>query len=261
MIENGIKNIIKKYNANVSVILHDMDKNCEVVSEDKTRVVRSASIIKLLIMTEAFNRIHSGMLSLDDVIKIKESDKVPYSMITEMHTDTYLLYDIIYLMITVSDNTAANVLIDMLTFDSINSTAKKLGLKNTILNRKMMDLEAQKACRDNYTTAEDTSRLMRLIYYRKIFDDRCCDIMMGILKEQKDRSMLGRNFPEDFIIAGKTGGLANLNHDIGIFYLQNVTYMLGVFVTNAEDNIVSKDVITNISDYVFRCYTSERNTK
>ena len=54
-------------------------------------------------------------------------------------------------MIISSDNTACNVLIDILGMDNINSTIKSLNMNNTILERKMMDYKSIEAGKNNYT--------------------------------------------------------------------------------------------------------------
>ncbi|GAB1485263.1 hypothetical protein MASR2M79_03100 [Aminivibrio sp.] len=54
------------------------------------------------------------------------------------------LEDLAILMVAVSDNTAANMLIDRLGMDEINSTVHGLGLVDTILGGKMLGLK-QKA--------------------------------------------------------------------------------------------------------------------
>ncbi|WP_255222755.1 serine hydrolase, partial [Shouchella clausii] len=59
------------------------------------------------------------------------------------------------LMIIVSDNTATNLIIELLGIEKINQLFKDLGFNNTSLNRKMMDFEALKNGIDNTTTARD----------------------------------------------------------------------------------------------------------
>ncbi len=46
-------------------------------------------------------------------------------------------------MVTHSDNTAANMLIDLLGFDYLNRTFREMGLQQTNLSRKMMDFRSR----------------------------------------------------------------------------------------------------------------------
>ncbi len=63
--------------------------------------------------------------------------------------------DVGYLMICLSDNTATNILIDYIGMDKINECIKEKGFTGTVLGRKMMDAEARKAGKDNFTTPKD----------------------------------------------------------------------------------------------------------
>ena len=52
--------------------------------------------------------------------------------------------------------------------------------------------------------------------------------MMDILSRQKYRDMLPRYILDEVTIAHKTGELSGLNHDIGIFHLENIHYLIGI---------------------------------
>lgn len=68
------------------------------------------------------------------------------------------------LMITVSDNTSTNMMMNLLGFEEINQCIKELGLKNTVLERKMQDFKALKEGRDNTISAEDTITCLKAIH-------------------------------------------------------------------------------------------------
>ena len=54
-------------------------------------------------------------------------------------------------MISLSDNTATNICIDLATMDLVNETMV-FGLTNTLLRRKMMDIEAARRGDENVST-------------------------------------------------------------------------------------------------------------
>lgn len=58
-------------------------------------------------------------------------------------------------MIIQSDNSATNILIDKLGMASVNRMIKKLDCPDMVLQRKMMDFEAVKQGRQNYTSVTD----------------------------------------------------------------------------------------------------------
>lgn len=254
MLIANIKSCYTRTKANVSIVLKDLTNDKWLYLLDENKAVPSASTIKILIMIEALNRVFEGKIQLNDKIKIEEEDKVDFSVIKDLTADSYNYIDIITLMIIVSDNTATNVLVDLLGYDNINKMGEKLGLKNTILSRKMMDFKAIKEGRQNYTSALDMAIMMERIYRKQIISPDMCDLMIDILKKQKYKDALGRFLPEDVNIAHKTGGLTNLSHDVGIFYLDNIDYLLGVFVTEASSDAEAKEIVGKISKVVYDYY-------
>lgn len=235
----------------VSIIIKDLTRDQWILKYDENRVFPSASIIKILIMVEAFNQVEKGKYFLEQKIKIKETDKVEYSIITDLTLDEYSFIDLITLMIILSDNTATNVLIDLLGFEEINQMAKELNLKDTVLKRKMMDFKAAKEGKENLITALDMAILMENIYKGSILIPKNCEIMVKILSKQKHRDKLPRYISDNALIAHKTGELSRLNHDIGIFYLENIDYLIGIFTTDGKNDLDGKRTIGKISKLVY----------
>lgn len=254
MVEKGIRMLLGNTMAKTCVVLKDLKKDEWIFRKDEKMVVPSASTIKILIMVEALKQVQEGKYQLDEKFSIMEEDKVDYSILSDLTTDSYTFRDLIMLMIIVSDNTATNVLIDLLGFDAVNHRAIEIGLQNTRLQRKMMDFEAAKAGKQNLTTAMDMALLMEKIYKKEVLNLDLCNLALDILKRQKDKTMLKRYIPEDVEIAHKTGDLANLNHDIGIIFLPQSTYLLGVFVSEAKSNLEAQQTIGEISKTVYDYY-------
>lgn len=256
MLTENIKSCYEDTKANVSIVLKDLTNDKWIYLLDENRAVPSASTIKILIMIEALNQVLEGKYQLNESIKIKEEDKVNFSIIKDLTAEVYSFIDLITLMIIVSDNTATNILIDLLGYDNINKMGDKLGLNNTILSRKMMDFKAIKEGQQNYTSAMDMAIIIESIYRNQILSPDMCDLMIDILKKQKYKDCLCRFLLENVSIAHKTGGLKNLSHDIGIFYLDNMDYLLGVFVTEASSDIEAKEIIGKVSKVVYDYYSS-----
>lgn len=63
-----------------------------------------------------------------------------------------------------------------------------------------------------------------------------------------------RYIPYPLKLAHKTGGLDFLNHDAGLFFLENACYYLGVFVQEAPDDLYCKRLIGRISKAVYAFY-------
>jgi beta-lactamase class A len=251
MIEKIIDDALASMEGEFSVILKDLAKDRTCYVKDAARQIPSASTIKILIMIEAYRRMLLGNLQLEDRVKIKTEDKVEFSIITHMSTDMYTVRDLILLMMSISDNTATNVLIDLLGMQSINDTGEVLGLKGTVLQRKMMDFEAASLGRQNYTTPKDMVMLLDMLYQSKILTPEVCKEMLSIMSTVVCRDFMLRELPAETRVAHKTGELEGINHDIGIIYTKHCDYILGIFVTGLKDNIHGRRYIAQLSKVVF----------
>lgn len=251
MIKEIILKEINLVEEKISIVIKDLTRDQWILKHDENRVFPSASIIKILIMVEAFNQVEKGEYLLDQKIKIKETDRVEYSLITELRLEEYSFIDLITLMIILSDNTATNVLINLLGFEQINQMAKELNLKDTVLKRKMMDFDAAKEGKENLTSPIDMATLMEKIYNKSIISPKNCEIMIEILSKQRHRDKLPRYILDEVEIAHKTGELSGLNHDIGIFYLDSIDYLIGIFTTDGRNDLDGKRTIGRISKLVY----------
>ena len=251
MIKEKVMEEIKTIDEDISIVIKDLTNNQWILKYKEEEVFPSASLIKIPIMIEALYTVQNGEYKLDEKIKIKESDRVEYSLISELKLDEYPLIDLITLMIILSDNTATNVLIELLGYHRINERIKKLDCKNTVLRRKMMDFQAAKEGRENMTSPMDMAMVMEKIYNKSIIDLESCNIIIDILTRQKHRDMLPRYILDEVTIAHKTGELSGLNHDIGIFYLENIHYLMGIFTRNGRDDLEGKRTIGKVSKLVY----------
>ena len=236
------------------VLVKDLkeDKVIFKYNEDKKYV--SASIIKVPIMIEALSRVDLGEINLDDKFNIGDDNKVDFSVITEQDLKECTFEELIEWMIISSDNTATNVLIDILGLENINDRIKKLNMKNTLLERKMMDFKAIEYGRNNYTSLNDMLIAMEGLYRGVLISSEMSLKAIDILKNQRDNFMLKRYIRDNVTLANKTGELDKLNNDVGIFYTKNHNYFIGIFVHDVKKNKDAYEIIGKISKEVYDYY-------
>ncbi|MEN6391228.1 MAG: serine hydrolase, partial [Syntrophomonas sp.] len=116
-LENNLKAVLKGARGNYSIGYKSLASSQEVILNPGQ--MPSASVIKLFIMTAAYNQAATGQLKLDDKLVLRDSDKVggTGSLAGRPSGTSLTIRQLIELMITESDNTAANLLIDKLGFD------------------------------------------------------------------------------------------------------------------------------------------------
>ncbi len=252
MLENKIRDFISLQNGNIAVVVKDLKTKKETKINENIEF-RSASTIKLAIMSELFNKVNDGSLKLDDKIELIENLKTGGDGILKelKYGHKFTLEEIMTLMIIVSDNMATNILINLLGMDNINNTIQNLGLKGTKLQRKMMDSQAAKEGRENIITANDLATILELIYKGKNVNKEYSSMMLDIMKRQQVRGRLDLYLPEEVLIAHKTGDLDNLEHDGGIVYLKDKEYIICVLTDKTESNKEGREIIGKISKMVY----------
>ena len=246
-----IEKIISQVEGKVCVNFYDLNKN-NGFSINGDKKVLSASMIKLLILAELMKKNSENKFSLSDTIMIENSMKTGGDgVLKELNSGHHFtLKELATLMIIVSDNQATNILIDFLGMENINQLGKELRLKETFLDRKMMDIEARKKGYDNYTCADDISLLLKLIYQEKLINKEASQLMLDILLRQQQGERLQRYLPSDIKIAHKCGDLDNLENDGGIIWIGDKAYIL-VVLTNGMPNLQCKQTIGKISKFVY----------
>ena len=250
-LKKEIEKIISQVDGKVCVNFYDLNKN-DGFSINGDEKVLSASMIKLLILAELMKKISEDKFSLSDTIMMAnfmktEGDGVLKELNTGHH---FTLKELATLMIIVSDNQATNILIDFLGMENINLLGKELGLRETFLERRMMDAEARKNGYDNYTSADNISLLLKLIYQEKLVNKEASQLMLEILLKQQQGERLQRYLPTDIKIAHKCGDLDNLENDGGIIWLEEKVYIL-VVLTSRMSNLQCKQTIGKISKFVY----------
>ena len=184
-----------------------------------SKKMRSASMIKVFILAAVMEKVSNGEISLDEIIPLKSGDKVGgagilvgYKNGSQLSLKTYLK-----LMITHSDNTATNVVIDRIGMSAINDYILRNGYNDTILQRKMMDYSAINAGRENFSSVKDLGKIFLKIYKHACINEEYDKIMIEFLKSQTDTDCFPAALPGK-VIAHKTGALNGLYDDGGIIY-------------------------------------------
>ena len=250
-LKKEIEKIISQVDGKVCVNFYDLNKN-DGFSINGNEKVLSASMIKLLILAELMKKVSENKFSLSDTIMMANFMKTEGDgVLKELNIGHHFnLKELATLMIIVSDNQATNILIDFLGMENINLLGKELGLRETFLERRMMDAEARKNGYDNYTSADNISLLLKLIYQEKLVNKEASQLMLEILLKQQQGERLQRYLPTDIKIAHKCGDLDNLENDGGIIWLEEKVYIL-VVLTSRMSNLQCKQTIGKISKFVY----------
>ena len=191
---------------------------------DNERCMPSASLIKIPIMIQAFRQVAEGRISFDTLLPLHQPvDGGSFGEKTE--GTPVSIRELVQHMIVESDNTCTNMLIDLLSMDAINEEIFRQGMKQTILQRKMMDFAAAKKGRENKTTPVDMGQLLLRLARGKCLGEQKDRAMLQILSQQEDNCILPAQIPHTIRVDHKTGELDGLYHDCGIVWKENAPYV------------------------------------
>ncbi|GKT26125.1 Beta-lactamase, class-A like protein, partial [Aduncisulcus paluster] len=191
-----LSSIIDKQTADVSVLFKNLSTGTTLYEKNIHKQVRSASIIKLFILSKCADAFEKGLYSPQDILPVPPEEKVSFSLLSDLNQPSWRLDDMASLMIILSDNTATNLLIDLFNMDKINAHISGLGGDQTVLQRKMMDTAAARMGLENYTSLHDAAQLLEGIYQEASKGHVYSQWMLDVLSKQRDRSMLRRYLPE-----------------------------------------------------------------
>ncbi|HET7036371.1 MAG TPA: serine hydrolase [Thermomicrobiaceae bacterium] len=215
------------------------------------RRFRAASIMKIPLMIEIFRQIERGERSLDDRYTLKEAEKAPGSgVMLHLHDGmVFTLHDLLYLMISISDNTATNLLIDMAGMQQVNRTMRELGMVNSTLGRKMLGRPVEDEQQENWATPDDYVTAVQAILDGQAASEESCQQMIALLELQQNRRRIARHLPEEKSIrwGTKTGSIRGVTNDVGFISTPQETLVLAIFCENFPDQHAAEAVIGAVS--------------
>ncbi|MCM3092865.1 MULTISPECIES: serine hydrolase [unclassified Cytobacillus] len=239
----------------VALYIHTEDG---FIEKDADAVFSSASLIKVPILLAGLLQAEKGLLQLEDEVEVTASARVGGSGVLQaMARDLKIkVTDLLTLMIIVSDNTATNLIIELLGMEKTNQLIKSLGFNNTSLNRKMMDFAALKKGTDNTTTARDMAYGIKALAEQKLLSGKYTEKALYILENQQFKNKLANTIETEKIkVASKTGELPGIEHDCAIFTHKGKTVYAAVLVDRLENQSAGKKVLSAIGNRISQYIT------
>lgn len=222
----------------------------------ENEVFAQASSIKISVLANLYLQAQQGKLRLGDLYTVQASDLVPDSDIMNGLTPgvtRVTLRDLATMVMAVSDNSAANVLIDRVGMQNVNAMLDSLGLTNTRLRRKMMDLEAAKQGRENISTPREMMTLLDAIYHGKLLNKEMTADFFQVMSTNHP-SFIPRDLPADLRVANKEGELEAVRNDSGIVFVEGRPYVICVMTGYLRNEREGEAAITKVSLETWRLF-------
>lgn len=240
-----IRQLAAAFSGTLGVWAHSLTWG-ETIEWNANEVFPAASTIKLPILYEVYRRGGERRLGLTQELTVPAEAVVGGSGILKDLTPGLRLSvsDLATLMIVVSDNTAANLLMDLVGIAAVNNSMNALGLRGTVLENKLM--RAPPGARPNRSTPADLGRLLLLIAGHSVLTPASCEAMLGILQRQHHTDQITRRMTEydgyleqgvqpTVSVASKSGAIRGTRNDVALVERQNLRYIVSLMSRDCAD--------------------------
>src|SRR5215218_5953259 len=148
----------------------------------------TASIIKVPIMVAVYREVDAGELEFSQQIEIKEEDWAAGAgwLQWEKAGTKQTVGDLLLLMMTQSDNVAANALVRTVGgADHVNEVARSMGAEDTVLYQKVSSERGVVPALDNRSTPRDMATMLQKIAEGKAASDKSCGYMIDLMHQDR----------------------------------------------------------------------------
>jgi beta-lactamase class A len=249
-----------RFNGEAGIVIKDLRFDWELAYQ-KNKLFPSASLAKVPIMCACFMAAQEGRIKLDRQVVLKNSDKLSGSgILKEVRPGTvFKVEELIGLMIYDSDNTATNILTNLVGIDYLNRAFVRLGLRDTELSRPIADYRLRARGIENYTSARDIAWLLEQIYRRKLVNRNLAEQCLKVLKLQRVNDRIPKYLPVEVTVAHKTGLERNVCHDAGIVFCVSGDLLICILTRHTNPNAFpSKNFIANLARDAYAYTASAR---
>ena len=226
---------------NYSVMVDGLSEPFKVeISE--AEIYTGASVNKVPILAALYYFAQKGDIDLDQVITLQANEIQDYgtgSIRYDPAGTTYSLKTLARVMMKQSDNTAAYILAtEVIGFERLAQVLELWGLPQTDMV-------------NNKTSNKDMAQLMRKIYEEKVTNHAQTLEMLSFMKDTDFESRLPAKLPEEVTVYHKIGTEIRTIHDVGIVTDGKLTYYIGIFTTDVDDDPTTEELMAKISKLVY----------
>ena len=213
-----------------------------------------ASSIKLAVLYELFRQAEEGRIDLAQVTRPGVPRVAGGGVLQVLGDKVSLTWrDLAVLMMGWSDNEATNVLIDKLGLDAVNRRLDGLGLARTRLQRRMMDLEAARAGRENVSTPSEMLHLAETLYHGTGLSVQRAKDLVAVASVEKD-SPFRSPLPAGLKVMDKPGSLEGVRCVAAVVDLPGRPYAAAIMTTYLRRDEDGAAAIREVSAALFQTF-------
>jgi beta-lactamase class A len=236
---------IEGYDGVAGVYVHDLEGDFSYGARPDEEFF-TASTIKLPVMVAVYRKVDEGELSFSQMIEIKEEDWAAGAgwLQWERAGTKQSLGDLLLLMMTQSDNVAANALVRTVGgADHVNEVARSLGARNTLIYQKVSSERAAIPQLDNRSTPRDMATMLQKIAQGEAASEKSCEYMIELMNQNELDWWLDAGLPADVYAANKAGWLYEVYDDVGIVKAGDRPYVVAIMSKYGSGDVESGEAL------------------
>ncbi|MEH2044297.1 serine hydrolase [Nostoc sp.] len=245
-LKNAVQNLAATNpNLTPGIFLVDLDTGNYVDINGSTSFP-AASTIKVPILIAFFQDVDAGKIRLDEMLTMQQdivaggSGNLQY----KPPGTQYAALEVVTKMITISDNTATNMLIARLGgMDALNQRFRSWGLTATTIRNQLPDLQGT-----NTTSPKELGNLMAIVSQGNLVSMPSRDLMLDILRRTQKDTLLPSGLGTGARAYHKTGDISTMLADAGLIVVPTgKRYIASVMVQRPENDPRAEKLISSIS--------------
>ncbi|MCC5639112.1 class A beta-lactamase-related serine hydrolase [Nostoc sp. CHAB 5844] len=245
-LKNAVQNVVATTpDITPGVFLVDLD-NGGYVDINASTAFPAASTIKIPILVAFFQDVDAGKIRLDEMLTMEQNMVAGGSGNFQFQTvgTQYPALEVATKMITISDNTATNMLIARLGgIEALNQRFRSWGLTTTVIKNQLPDLQGT-----NVTSPKELGNLMAMLNQGNFVSLRSRDIMLDIMRRTERNHLLPSGLGAGARIYHKTGDIGTMLADTGLVDIPNgKRYIISVMVKRPNNDPRAEKLISSIS--------------
>ncbi len=234
------------------VMVVDLDTHA-FLDVNASTAFAAASTIKFPVLVAFFQDVDAGKIRLNEMLTMRqdliatESGDLQY----QPPGSQFLALEVVTKMITVSDNTATNMIIDRLGGKEVlNQRFQAWGLTNTMIQNPLPDLNGT-----NTSSPKDMTTLMSMVNSGQMMSSRSQERMLDIMRHVITDSLLPRGLGDGATIAHKTGDIGSMVGDTGMVDMPTgKRYLISVLVKRPFNDDRAQNLIRRISTLTYQYF-------
>jgi beta-lactamase class A len=161
--------------------------------------------------------------------------------------------DLLILMMTQSDNVAANALVRTVGgADHVNEVARSMGAEDTLLYQKVSSERGAVPALDNRSTPRDMATMMQQIAEGEAASQKSCGYMIDLMHKNRLDWWLDEGLSSGVDAANKAGWLYRVYDEVGIVENDDRRYAIAILSKHGEAEVQQgQDLIKNLSSAVW----------